>query len=305
MAKLSRKGPLCLSLRLLHRPRPGKINVRMTDRIKGRLRAAVMSFQKRPQFLPCLPVVTDSEQLLLLEIHRPCKPLQSLFDSNRAKRGFIQCLPQGQQCHHVQIELIGILIPDSIGTAAQCDPFSFLPRIPIASGKNRSRGSIQRRRLRNILSRIGFQQNVKVLPCSGIGCKYIIHQIMMPQVHPRISQRSELLSVYKNTAFKARLQIQNDFLSLCLLRKNDLSLQPAVFKRSSPLPSGLNRLIIQLPCLRKRKLFHRCMRGKVNLPQRLIKIRLQRPDPMLHAIFVFRVHSISPFRFPIFVVIRF
>ena len=205
--QLRGKGAGGLPVRLRHGPQPGKIQMGVSDGIEDRLGRTVYRLHHRPKLPGSLPVGSLSRFFILLKINGQREPLQRLRNLCGTQRRKIHNLQKSQKSLNVHIKLVSVLVPDSEGAHAQGTPSSLFQRILVKSFEHRSRCAPSGRRLRIIMTRIGFHQDIKPLSGFPFSGQHIIFHIMMLLADPGSAVGSKALPVHKQGGLPVRLKI--------------------------------------------------------------------------------------------------
>ena len=270
--KLCGKGSFCFAVCFCHRPQPGQIQMCV----------AHYSLHGRTQSFPGGTVAGNPFFLILFKIHDEGEFLQRLCDLCGSQGSVIQSFQQLIQGIYVHIQLIGILIPDSIGTAAQSPSGAFRQGIRKGTRKNRTGSAASVRTFGIIMSGIGFHQDFIAASGFPFPCQHIILHIMMRFADPVCPESSESLSVYEEGGLAAGFQIHDNPFPFRFRGQFNMASEPAILIGIAPCKSGLDRSESHSCSFLRTKMLHGSACFPPEFSQRFIKIVFQRTDPVLN-----------------------
>ena len=202
-AQLSREGAGGFPVGFLRGPEPGQIQMSVADGVEVRDDGAILRRKRRPQGFPGRFVAFDPRFPVLLKIHNQGGFLQRFDDLGRPQAFLRRLIAQFAQGFHIQIKLIGVLVPDAKGDASEGSPLPFDCMILIQPRQHRPGGAGAHRAFREIVPGVSLQHDFISRSGDSVFCQKIIHQIVMGNFHPSRPVGAEGNPVHKHRGFPA------------------------------------------------------------------------------------------------------
>ena len=289
--QLGGKGPGHLPFGFSQGPQPHHVQMGVADAVEGGGGAAVDAGKGVFQDFPALFVVGDPAFQGLLKIHGQGKVLQSLGDFRGPQAAVRQALHDFRQGLHVHPKLISVLVPDAVGVFAHSRPQLPGFGVLIAAGQHRAGSAVGDLPIGEEMTGVSLSQDVEPVAGFGVlGEDVVLHKVV-GNGDPVGPAGAEGLPVDKKGGFAAGVQVHYDHLAFRFRRQGDSALQPHIFPFIAPDgPFGYRRVAGQLCRVFRLEVLIGAKPLKGNLAQRLIKIFLQRGNPVPQPVVPFRRH---------------